>query len=106
MSNRTSVTALREQLETLFPGKWSAQTNSHRTVLTGLPQIDHGVAHGLTRRRIAEWAGSESSGKTTVLRSIVSNWCAAGFYVVYIDAWNKLLAADWAFVDKTAADLE
>jgi hypothetical protein len=105
MSNKTNVAALREHLETLFPGKWLLQTSSHRSVLTGLPQIDHGITHGLMRRRIAEWAGSESSGKSTVLRSIISNWCAVGFYVVYIDAWNKLFAADWAFVDKGAEDL-
>jgi len=100
MSNKSSVAALREHLETLFPGKLFSQTNSHRTVLTGLSPIDHGITHGLMRRRIAEWVGDESSGKTTVLRSIISNWCAAGFYVVYIDALNRLVASDWAFVDK------
>jgi hypothetical protein len=100
VSNKSSVAALREQLETMFPGKLFTQTDWHRCVLTGLPSIDRGITHGLMRRRIAEWVGSESSGKTTVLRSIVSNWCAAGFHVVYIDALSRLIAADWAFVDK------
>jgi len=92
------VAALREQLETRFPGKWLSQSNVHRTVMTGLKQIDQGLTHGLMRRRVSEWIGHESSGKTTILRSIIRNWCAAGLYVVYIDSGNKLVASDWAFV--------
>ena len=104
--SKTSLAALKEQLETLFPGKWFSQTNSHRTILTGLPQIDQGITHGILRRRIAEWVGAQSCGKTTVLRSAVRNWCAKGFYVAYIDTQNNLFASDWAFVDKTETDLE
>jgi hypothetical protein len=104
MSGKNSVAALREHLETLFPGKWITQSSSQRTILTGLSQIDQGITHGLQRRKIAEWIGSESCGKTTVLRTVIRNWCTNGMYVVYIDSQNRLLASDWAFVDKTEED--
>lgn len=105
MSNRNSVAALKEQLETLFPGKLYSPANSKRSIATGLQQIDQGITHVLMRRRISEWVGSESSGKTTLLRQAIQHWCNTGLHVVYIDAQNRLVASDWAFVDKDSDQL-
>src|SRR5262249_24998549 len=50
-------------------------------------------------RRITEWVGPLSSGKSTLLRAAIRNWCQSGLNVAYIDAEGKLLAADWADID-------
>jgi len=95
------VAALKEHLETLFPGKW-VSTGQHRTktLMTGVAEIDQSLPRGLARQRITEWGGSASSGKTTILRAVITNWCASGFNVAYIDTGNKLMASDWAFVEQ------
>lgn len=101
MSIQVRVSALKKQLEQLFPGKWLTGAEASTAGLeTGFPQIDSGVSRGIARRRITEWVGPLSSGKTTLLRSIISRWCAAGLNVAYIDTEGKLLAADWAFVEQ------
>lgn len=101
MSTRgTTVSVLKEQLEQLFPGKWLIPgVAQKRNLITGIAAIDVGVARGLARRRVTEWTGAASSGKTTVLRAAVANWCAQGLNVVYIDTSGRLVAADWAYVE-------
>lgn len=92
-----NVANLKQELEQLFPGKWLSGGEVGRTLKTGLDQIDLGPSAGLLRRRITEWVGAFSSGKTTVLRSICANWCANGLNVIYIDTSDRLVAADWCF---------
>ncbi len=96
------ITALKQHFEQLFPGKWATAGEKTRALLTGLPEIDGNLSRGLARQRITEWAGRTSSGKTTVLRAAIANWCASGLDVAYIDAGCRLLAADWAFVGQKA----
>ena len=98
---QSHVAALKEHLETLFPGKWvSAGQERKKTLLTGVTEIDQSLPRGLVRQRITEWGGSVSSGKTTILRAVIANWCASGFNVAYVDTGNKLIASDWALVEQ------
>ncbi|HEY9868397.1 MAG TPA: hypothetical protein V6D08_04475 [Candidatus Obscuribacterales bacterium] len=101
MSIRAHVAALKEHLENLFPGKWvTAGQERSKTLLTGIAEIDRILPRGLARQRITEWQGPASSGKTTLLRAAIANWCAAGFNVAYVDTGGKLTAADWALVEQ------
>jgi hypothetical protein len=92
------VSQLKQQLENLFPGKWLAPTDSARYLQTGLSEIDSSVTRGIARKRIAEWTGAVSSGKTSLLRAAIANWCAAGLNVAYVDVQGRLFASDWADV--------
>lgn len=100
MSTQASVFALKQQLEQLFPGKWFSGDKRQKALLTGVFEVDARLANGLLRRRITEWSGSVSSGKTTLLRKAIANWCGAGLNVAYVDPSGRLSADDWAFVDK------
>jgi hypothetical protein len=91
------VSNLKQQLEQLFPGKWLTGAERSRNLLTGMPELDNSVARGIARKRIAEWVGPISSGKTSLLKAAIANWCAAGLNVAYVDAEGKLFAADWSF---------
>jgi hypothetical protein len=91
------VSNLKQQLEHLFPGKWLTGAERSRNLLTGMPELDNSVARGIARKRIAEWVGPISSGKTSLLKAAIKNWCAAGLNVAYVDAEGKLFAADWSF---------
>ena len=93
------VANLKKQLEHLFPGKWLTGNERSPNLQTGLAEIDHGISRGIAKRKITEWTGSLSSGKTSLLRAAVTQWCSTGLNVAYIDAEGKLLAADWAFVE-------
>src|ERR1700722_7416223 len=95
-----NVATLKEQFEQLFPGKWLLKGQNQKNLQTGLQDIDLGPSRGLARKRVTEWIGAASSGKTTLLRAIIANWCAYGLHIVYVDASNKLIPADWAFVDQ------
>lgn len=97
MVGAVTVANLKKELEHLFPGKWLSGGEVGRTLKTGIEQIDFGRSAGLLKRRVTEWVGTSSSGKTTVLRSICANWCATGLNVVYIDTFDRLLASDWCF---------
>src|SRR3982750_1321817 len=100
MSMQARVSTLRKQFEQLFPGKWLSGNERTRNLQIGVPEIDQGISHGIARRRITEWIGSVSSGKTTLLRNAIANWCAAGLNVAYIDTEGRLLASDWAYIDQ------
>lgn len=97
---KENVAALKEQFEQLFPGKWQLKDQNQRNLHTGISSIDTGPSRGIARKHITEWSGAASSGKTTLLRAIIANWCNAGMHIVYVDASNKLLAADWAYVEQ------
>ncbi len=98
MGVQSNVAALKQQLEHLFPGKWVSGQARSKNLLTGLADLDQSLIRGLARQRITEWVGPVSSGKTSVLRTIIARWCASGYNVVYIDVGSKLNASDWAYV--------
>ncbi|MBX9723091.1 MAG: hypothetical protein K2X81_16940 [Candidatus Obscuribacterales bacterium] len=99
MSMQDRVEALKQQLEHLFPGKWLSNGNRQRNISTSVEAIDSGITRGIARKRITEWSGPLSSGKTTLLRNAVAHWCAQGLNVAYIDCEGKLYPADWASVE-------
>lgn len=103
MSMQVRVEALKQQLEQLFPGKWLSSHKRPRNLSTGIEAIDAGVTRGIARKRISEWSGPLSSGKTTLLRSAIGHWCAEGLNVAYIDCEGKLYPADWASVGNARA---
>jgi hypothetical protein len=92
-----SVANLKRELEQLFPGKWLSGGEVNHSLKTGLAPIDFGLSQGLPRRRITEWVGTASSGKTTILRTICANWLKAGLNIIYIDTFDRLIASDWCF---------
>jgi hypothetical protein len=100
---RSNIATLKEHFEQLFPGKWLTKGLNKKNLQTGLEDIDSSPSKGLARKRITEWGGTASSGKTTVLRSVVANWCASGLHVIYIDSNNKLVPSDWAFIEEGKA---
>jgi hypothetical protein len=97
---QSNAAALKEQLENLFPGKWFFKNPNQRNLQTGFSEIDGSISRGITRKKISEWSGAASSGKNTVLRKIIANWCIAGLDIVYVDTANKLIPADWAFIER------
>lgn len=106
MSMQVRVEALKQQLENLFPGKWFSEQKRNRNIDTGLEAIDTGITRGIARKRITEWSGPLSSGKTTLLRNAVSHWCAQGLNVAYIDSEGKLYPADWAAIGSTTPSIQ
>jgi len=100
MSIQAQVATLKQHLEQLFPGKWLSGKERQQTLLTGITEIDRNLNRGLARQRITEWTGPASSGKSTLLRAAIANWCASGFRVAYVDTEGKLMAADWALSEK------
>jgi hypothetical protein len=101
MAANASVANLKRELEQLFPGKWLTGGDGGRALRTGIAELDSGVA--FAKRRIGEWIGPASSGKSTLLRAIIAQWCLSGLNVAYIDTYSKLIAADWAFVQRGAS---
>lgn len=99
MSMQVRVEALKQQLEQLFPGKWLSNHKRTRNLSTGVEVIDNGITRGITRSRITEWSGPLSSGKRTLLRNAIANWCANDLNVAYIDSEGKLYPADWASIE-------
>jgi len=90
----STVAKLKQHMESLFPGKWITPSRT-KTLFTGLGFLDHGITRGLARQRISAWTGSASCGKTSLLRSIIVNWLASDFHIVYVDTENSLLADSW-----------
>lgn len=99
MSVQTHVAQLKQHFEQLFPGKWLVEERKSKHILTAVPQVDQSISRGIERQHITEWSGPLSSGKTTLLRTVVTNLCARGLNVAYIDVEGRLLAADWSFVE-------
>ncbi len=95
----TSVAKLKEHLEDLFPGQWLNTAARTRTLSTGLAFLDQGLTRGLARQKMSAWIGPASSGKTSLLRSIINHWLASGFQIAYIDKEDKLLASNWIFIE-------
>ncbi len=96
---QSSVAALKQRFENLFPGKWLNVGERQKTLLTGLNEIDQCLTRGLARQRITEWIGPASSGKTSTLRAIINYWCTKGFDVAYVDVEDRLIASDWTFLE-------
>ena len=77
---------------------------THRQYLsTGIRALDLLLSGGIPRGRITQIMGPSSSGKTSLLLSILAQATARGEWVAYIDPFSSL---DPAFAQKAGIDLK
>lgn len=74
-----------------------------RFLPTGIERLDEILGGGLPRGELAEMVGSISSGKTSLLLSVLAQTAAGGEVAAYIDAFNAL---DPAFAESAGVDLK
>lgn len=73
---------------------------------TGIPELDVLlVGHGIPRGRLTEITGVKGSGRTSMLRTLVTAVATGGRWVAYIDAARTLAPRDWAHVGSERAPL-
>jgi hypothetical protein len=73
---------------------------------TGLAELDALlVGHGIPRGRLTEITGAKGSGRTSMLRTLVTAVATGGRWVAYIDAARTLAPRDWAHVGSERAPL-
>ncbi|MBL0173646.1 MAG: hypothetical protein IPP90_23755 [Gemmatimonadaceae bacterium] len=86
------VKSLRTQLEAVVAGGRAAGI----PWATGITPLDAALGGGIPRGRITEVVGTLASGKTALLRQVVSRVLRTGGWVAWIDARRTLAAAPWA----------
>lgn len=62
---------------------------------TGIPSLDQVIGGGILRGRITELTGPLATGKSALMRQVVSRLLAAGNWVAWIDASRTLAPAPW-----------
>jgi len=73
---------------------------------TGIAELDALlVGHGIPRGRLTEITGASGSGRTSMLRTLVTAAASGGRWVAYIDATRTLAPRDWAHVGSERAPL-
>lgn len=94
MNTRVNITTLKQRLKEFFPKRWSTTDKLSGQLQTGIPEIDNGASQGIARKRITEWTGPLSAGKTSILQSAIDHWCFSGLNVIYIDTEGKFHSTD------------
>ena len=73
---------------------------------TGIAELDVLlVGRGIPRGRLTEITGASGSGRTSMLRTLVTAAASGGRWVAYIDATRTLAPRDWAHVGSERAPL-
>ena len=73
---------------------------------TGIAELDALlVGRGIPRGRLTEITGAKGSGRTSMLRTLVTAVATGGRWVAYIDAARTLAPRDWAHVGSERAPL-
>ena len=73
---------------------------------TGIAELDVMlVGRGIPRGRLTEITGASGSGRTSMLRTLVTAAASGGRWVAYIDATRTLAPRDWAHVGSERAPL-
>lgn len=73
---------------------------------TGIAELDAMlVGRGIPRGRLTEITGASGSGRTSMLRTLVTAAASGGRWVAYIDATRTLAPRDWAHVGSERAPL-
>jgi hypothetical protein len=73
---------------------------------TGIAELDVLlVGRGIPRGRLTEITGASGSGRTSMLRTLVTAAASSGRWVAYIDATRTLAPRDWAHVGSERAPL-
>lgn len=76
---------------------------SNRCLPTGIASLDHSLGGGLQRGQLTEIVGAPSSGRTSLLFSILAQATTRGEIVAYVDALDSL---DPDFAEKSGIDLQ
>jgi recombination protein RecA len=73
---------------------------------TGIAELDALlVGCGIPRGRLTEITGASGSGRTSMLRTLVTAAASGGRWIAYIDATRTLAPRDWAHVGSERAPL-
>lgn len=73
---------------------------------TGIAELDALlVGRGIPRGRLTEITGASGSGRTSMLRTLVTAVATGGRWVAYIDATRTLAPRDWAHIGSERAPL-
>jgi len=73
---------------------------------TGIAELDALlVDRGIPRGRLTEITGASGSGRTSMLRTLVTAAASGGRWIAYIDATRTLAPRDWAHVGSERAPL-
>ena len=73
---------------------------------TGIAELDALLAgRGIPRGRLTEITGASGSGRTSMLRTLVTAAASGGHWIAYIDATRTLAPRDWAHVGSERAPL-
>lgn len=73
---------------------------------TGIEELDALlVGRGIPRGRLTEITGASGSGRTSMLRTLVTAVATGGRWVAYIDATRTLAPRDWAHIGSERAPL-
>jgi len=73
---------------------------------TGIAELDALlVGRGIPRGRLTEITGASGSGRTSMLRTLVTAAASGGRWIAYIDATRTLAPRDWAHVGSERAPL-
>src|SRR6476661_8441147 len=73
---------------------------------TGLAELDALLVNrGIPRGRLTEITGAKGSGRTSMLRTLVTAVATGGRWVAYIDATRTLAPRDWAHIGSERAPL-
>ena len=93
----SSLLALKERLAAVTaPASVTAPAAPFAGIPTGIDALDRALSGGLPRGRLTEITGPLGSGKTSLVRHIVTR---SNQRVAYIDATRTLVPRDWAHVD-------
>ena len=63
---------------------------------SGIESLDSILGQSVSSGQMLEWCGADSSGKTGLLRALISSVRRRGIPVVWIDSARSLIATDWS----------
>ncbi len=93
----------RQRIDSTLRGSQLQEKTQKTFLSTGMKHLDLLLSGGISRGQITEIIGPSSSGKTSLLLSILSQATQRGEVVAYVDSLSSL---DLAFAQKAGIDLQ
>jgi hypothetical protein len=93
----------RQRISSTLRGSQFKEKTQRTFLSTGMKHLDLLLSGGIPRGQITEIVGPSSSGKTSLLLSILSQATQRGEVVAYVDSFSSL---DPAFARKAGIDLQ